>query len=88
MPQLIEPSPALHASWLAARAEWEALGTEDGAGRHLVPEQGLDTAEGFRLWTEALREQETNPVGGYVPATHRWIVEDGVFLGAIDLRHR
>ncbi|ESP98076.1 Acetyltransferase (GNAT) family protein [Streptomyces sp. ADI96-15] len=88
MPQLIEPSPALHASWLAAEAEWEALGTQDGAGRHLVPDQGLETAEGFRRWTEALREQETNPLGGYVPATHRWIVEGGTFLGAIDLRHR
>ncbi|KOU32809.1 GCN5 family acetyltransferase [Streptomyces sp. WM6372] len=88
MPELVFPSPRLHASWLAAREEWGPDAHMDGAG--LGSEDDVDTPEGFAAWTERLRGygDRTRPVEqGRVHATYWWITEDDTYLGAIDLRH-
>ncbi|KJY47310.1 GCN5 family acetyltransferase, partial [Streptomyces sp. NRRL S-444] len=88
MPELILPSPRLHASWLAARGEWGPDAHMDGAG--LGSDDDVDSAEGFAAWTERLHRygDRTLPVEqGRVHATYWWIAEDDTYLGAIDLRH-
>ncbi|MFD5512814.1 GNAT family N-acetyltransferase [Streptomyces sp. NPDC127051] len=88
MPELVLPSPRLHASWLAAREEWGPDAHMDGAG--LGSEDDVDSPEGFAAWTERLRGygDRTRPVEqGRVHATYWWIAEDDTYLGAIDLRH-
>ncbi|MEU8620754.1 GNAT family N-acetyltransferase [Streptomyces sp. NPDC048623] len=90
MPQLITPTPRLHASWLEAGAELEPGDHQDGGGLWLAPEPGLAAPEDFAAWVRLLREQSdhTRPLPeGRVHATHWWIVEGDTYLGAIDLRH-
>ncbi|MGW5350748.1 GNAT family N-acetyltransferase [Streptomyces sp. NPDC004031] len=91
MPELVTPALALHASWLAARAEWPRGAHQDGVGAHLVPEGDLADLGVFAEWVGRLRRQADTsvPVGeGRVHATHWWIAEGGTYVGAIDLRHR
>ncbi|WP_042383752.1 GNAT family N-acetyltransferase [Streptacidiphilus melanogenes] len=90
MPELLLPTARLHASWLAARAEWPAGAHQDGTGLRLAADLDLDTPEDFAAWVELLLVQSdrTLPLPeGAVHATHWWIVEDDEYLGAIDLRH-
>lgn len=90
MPELIFPTPLLHQSWLEARDEWDDGAHTHGSGVSLFPDHDLDTLDGFRAWTEQLRRQAdpaTAVLGRLVPSTYWWIVEDGQYLGAIDLRH-
>ncbi|MFD5413293.1 GNAT family N-acetyltransferase [Streptomyces nojiriensis] len=88
MPELIAPTPHLHASWLAAQREWGPDAHLDGGG--LGSDDEVDTPEGFAAWVERLRRQSdrTLPVDhGRVHATYWWIAEGDTYLGAIDLRH-
>lgn len=88
MPQLIAPTPRLHASWLAARAEWGEDAHMDGAG--LDGDTDVSDPAGFAAWTQRLRgyADRTAPVPqGRVHATYWWIAEGDTYLGAIDLRH-
>ena len=88
MPDLVEPTPRLHVAWLAAHREWGAGVHEDGAG--LLPEDDVETPEGFAAWVERLREESDpgRPIAeGRVPCTYWWIVEGDTVLGAIALRH-
>ncbi|MFK0233587.1 GNAT family N-acetyltransferase [Streptomyces vinaceus] len=88
MPELVFPSPCLHASWLEARAEWGPEDHMDGAG--LGSDDDVDSPEGFAAWTERLRGygDRTRPLEqGRVHATYWWITEGDTYLGAIDLRH-
>jgi predicted acetyltransferase len=90
MPELIAPTTQLHSSWLAARDEWPPGAHQDGSGLRLAPEGDLDSPEVFSRWVERLRQQSDRSVAvgkERVHATHWWIVEDGNYLGAIDLRH-
>lgn len=90
MPQLIAPTGRLHGSWLAARDEWPPGAHQDGTGLRLAADAGLDSPEVFSTWVERLRQQSDTSVAvgeDRVHATHRWIVEDDSYLGAIDLRH-
>lgn len=90
MPELILPTARLHASWLAARAEWPAGAHQDGTGLRLAGELDLESEAGFAGWVEQLllQSDRTLPLPeGAVHATHWWIVEDERYLGAIDLRH-
>lgn len=91
MPQLIAPTDRLHASWLAAHAEWNTGDHHDGGGMWLAAaEQELAAPEVFAAWVGRLRDQSdrSRPLpAGRVHATHWWIVEDDTYLGAIDLRH-
>ncbi|WP_326552781.1 GNAT family N-acetyltransferase [Micromonospora sp. NBC_01813] len=89
MPELIAPTTALYASWLAARDEWGRGTHQDGSG--LRPSDDVDSAAGFAAWVERLRRQgdESLPAEeGWVHATYWWIVEDDTCLGAIALRHQ
>ncbi|MGW0364535.1 GNAT family N-acetyltransferase [Streptomyces sp. NPDC002990] len=88
MPELVAPTPRLHSSWLASRAEWGADAHMDGAG--LGSDDDVDSPEGFAAWVERLRGygDRTRPVEqGRVHATYWWIAEGDTYLGAIDLRH-
>ncbi|MFD3679954.1 GNAT family N-acetyltransferase [Streptomyces sp. NPDC058613] len=88
MPELITPTPRLHASWLAAREEWADDAHMDGAS--LSSDDDVDSAEGFAAWVERLHAygDRTLPVEqGRVHATYWWITEGDTYLGAIDLRH-
>ncbi|MPY32423.1 GNAT family N-acetyltransferase [Streptomyces adustus] len=90
MPELSAPTHRLHASWLAARAEWSPGAHQDGAGLRLAPDADLADPEVFSEWTERLRRQSDRAAAvgeGRVHATHWWIVEGDSYLGAIDLRH-
>lgn len=86
MPELIEPTPDLRASWLESAAEWGDT-HQDGAGLHEADD--IRTAEGFAAWTQRLRAQsdseEVTP--DRVPASYWWIVDGKTYLGAISLRH-
>ncbi|MFD3943235.1 GNAT family N-acetyltransferase [Streptomyces sp. NPDC058579] len=91
MPELVTPTARLQRSWLEAHAEWNPGTRQAGAGIGLAEEQALAIPEVFASWVGRLREQSdrTRTLGeGRVHATHWWIVEDGVYVGAIDLRHR
>ncbi|WP_072313094.1 GNAT family N-acetyltransferase [Agrococcus sp. Marseille-P2731] len=89
MIRLQEPSPALHAAWLAAMREF------DGAVLHGFSTFGFEVEElateaGFARWLERERRQQTEGIDGFVPATAWWIVDDeasGTVLGSIHLRH-
>ncbi|MFD9405626.1 GNAT family N-acetyltransferase [Streptomyces sp. NPDC059989] len=88
MPELITPTPRLHASWLAARTEWGDDAHMDGAG--LRSDDDVESPEGFAAWVERLHRyaDRTAPVEqGRVHATYWWIAEGDTYLGAIDLRH-
>ncbi|MFF9912522.1 GNAT family N-acetyltransferase [Streptomyces sp. NPDC013457] len=90
MPELIAPTARLHRSWLEAHAEWSPGAHQSGAGMRLAEEEAFAVPEIFASWVGRLREQgdPTRPLAqGRVRATHWWIVEDGAYAGAIDLRH-
>ncbi|MFC8277991.1 GNAT family N-acetyltransferase [Streptomyces sp. NPDC057271] len=90
MPELVAPTARLHRSWLEAHVEWSPGAHQSGAGMRLAEEEALAMPEIFASWVDRLREQAdpTRPLAqGWVHATHWWIVEDGVYVGAIDLRH-
>ncbi|MET8507742.1 GNAT family N-acetyltransferase [Streptomyces sp. NPDC004787] len=90
MARLIAPTARLHASWLAAHAEWEPDGHQAGGGTWLVPDLDVADPGAFADWVALLREQSdrSRPLPpGRVHSTHWWIVEDDTYLGAIDLRH-
>lgn len=88
MPELITPTPRLHASWLAAREEWGDDAHMDGAG--LGSDDDVDSPDGFAAWVERLHRygDRALPVEqGRVHATYWWIADGDTYLGAIDLRH-
>ena len=97
MPELVPPTTRVHASFLAAMAEF---GTEGRGG----PGDGSMTGRAIYLyggrWTEPavfrryvgwLRDQarEDAPrADGYVPSTTLWWVSGDEYLGRISIRHR
>lgn len=91
------PSADVHASFLAAMAEFraEGRGGSDDASMVAVEirEHGAswDSAEGFDRYTRWLagmsREDGPRP-GGWVPATTLWWVDGREYLGRIAVRHR
>ncbi|MDO5668845.1 MAG: GNAT family N-acetyltransferase [Corynebacterium sp.] len=83
---LIAPTADLHSSWLAAAKEWGGE-HQDGAAIHLARRYGLDLNDpaDFARWVDALNS-EFVPEGS-VPATNYWMLEDGEYVGAIQLRH-
>ncbi|MEU9859787.1 GNAT family N-acetyltransferase [Streptomyces sp. NPDC047971] len=90
MPELVAPTAHLQTSWLEAHAEWSPGAHQDGAGMRLAEGDALAHPDVFAAWVGRLRAQAdpTLPLAaGWVHATHWWIVEDGAYAGAIDLRH-
>lgn len=46
-------------------------------------------AQRFDEFLEVIRQAETEPLAGFVPATQYWLVsEGGAYLGDVDIRHR
>lgn len=87
-PELIRPDVRLHASWLAAYAEWPAGSHLDGAG--LGADDDVTSPEGFATWVAKLlhsADPAVAPAPGRAHSTYWWITYDGVCLGAIELRH-
>ena len=87
MPDLILPTPRLHAAWLEARAEWGPGAHEDGFG--LAPSDEVGSPAGFAAWLDRLADQSDptrTTARGRHRCTYRWIVEDGRVLGGIVLR--
>lgn len=88
MPELIEPTARLAASWRAARDDWGRGVHQDGSGLHDTDDVETDT--GFAAWVERLRRQadESVPVApDRVHASYWWIGSGDEILGAISLRH-
>ena len=87
MIDLVAPTVALHTSWLQARDEWPG-GHQDGSG--LRPDDDVETRAGFAAWVDRLTRQAdpSTPIEpGLVHATRWWMVEQGHYLGVIDVRH-
>jgi predicted acetyltransferase len=88
MPELCRPSADLRDSWLESRDEWGRGVHQDGSGLH--PEDDVETVAGFSAWVDRLIAEGNTSVPaapGRVHSDYCWIVEDGVYLGAIALRH-
>ncbi|HEX7743914.1 MAG TPA: GNAT family N-acetyltransferase [Micromonosporaceae bacterium] len=97
MPALMPPTERVHASFLAAMAEFQAEGRGDrqdttaiGAEirRHA---QTWHTADGFAQFVQELRleaREETPRPPGWVPSTTLWWIDGGEYLGRIAIRHR
>lgn len=84
--QLITPTVDLHDSWLAAAEEWGTF-AQDGAATHIATMFRLDLRdrEDFAAWVRLLNTDEY--IEGLVPDTNLWLVEDGEYLGAVQIRH-
>lgn len=95
MPELVEPTVAVRASFLAAMAEFaeeEREGDGTMVGDMLV-EWGdrWATDEGFAAYVVGLvrdREEDAPRRPGWVPCTTLWWVDGPAFLGRIAIRHR
>ena len=86
MPVLTEPTPRVHASFLAALREYRAEGAYPG----LDPAE-IASADGFQRYLDRLRAQ-ADPGS---PRRHRrvlqtslWLVEGEEFLGELTIRHK
>jgi predicted acetyltransferase len=97
MPELLSPLPRVHASFLAAMAEFAAEGRGGSADQTTIGsdlrEKRADwgTAEGFAAYVAALRAEaleETPRRDGWVPSTTLWWVDGDEYLGRIAVRHR
>ena len=97
MAQLILPTPAVHASFLAAMAEFEAEGRGGPNDDTMLGTQMRENAArwgtpaGFEAFVRWLREQalEDSPrPEGYVPSTTLWWVDGAEYIGRLAIRHR
>lgn len=97
MPELLSPLTRVHASFLAAMAEFAA----EGRGRpddHSMVGSDLreqaprwSTPDGFAAYVAAVRAdalEETPRREGWVPCTTLWWVDGDDYLGRIAVRHR
>ncbi len=95
MAQLVEPTPAVRASFLTAMQEFVEEGRgDDGTmvGGDLREWAGRwDTDEGFAAYARAVvgdREEDAPRRAGWVPCTTLWWVDGADYLGRIAIRHR
>jgi predicted acetyltransferase len=95
MPELVEPTVAVRASFLAAMQEFADEGRAGDAsmvGRDLA-EWGdrWTTDEGFAAYVAGVvrdRQEDTPRRSGWVPSTTLWWVDGTAYLGRIAIRHR
>ncbi|MFS8197132.1 GNAT family N-acetyltransferase [Streptomyces sp. CWNU-52B] len=94
MPHLVRPDEGLRVSFLEAVDENVAEGDlfGDTLKRELDVYGGAwREPDGFARYVAAVREQELEEGGrpdGFVPASWFWYVDEGVYLGRIQVRHR
>ncbi len=97
MPELIDPDPRVHRSFLAAIAEFRAEDRGLAADRTMLGEEirrfGKDWPDpvGFAAYAagqRAMALEETPRPAGFVPVTNLWWVQGDEFLGRIAIRHR
>jgi predicted acetyltransferase len=95
MPELVDPTVAVRASFVAAMQEFADEGRAGGesmAGRALA-EWGDRWAadEGFAAYVAGVvrdREEDAPRRPGWVPCTTLWWVDGSTYLGRIAIRHR
>lgn len=94
---LVAPAERVHASFLAAMAEFRAEGRggpddESMVGREIREFGGRwETPTGFAEYARALREQALEDAprpSGFVPCTTLWWVDGAEYLGRLAIRHR
>ncbi|MCM0674374.1 GNAT family N-acetyltransferase [Micromonospora phytophila] len=97
MPALIAPAERVHASFLAAMAEFRAEGRGDRQDHTMVGAEirryadSWHRPEAFAGFVADLRAQalpETPRPDGWVPDTTLWWVAGEEYLGRISIRHR
>ncbi|MFF3543616.1 GNAT family N-acetyltransferase [Streptomyces platensis] len=93
-PQLIAPTVAVHASFLAAMDEFLAEGAESvphsGLARELRTWRGRwATADGFAAYVGLVGGvMDDARADGVVPLSTRWWVDGDTYLGRVTFRHR
>jgi predicted acetyltransferase len=95
MPELVEPTVAVHASFLAAMREFARegrAGDDTMVGHDLAEWSGRwETDEGFAAYVGAVvreRDEDAPRRPGWVPCTTLWWVDGSTYLGRIAIRHR
>jgi predicted acetyltransferase len=97
MPELVQPTADVHASFLAAMTEFSAEGRgspKDGSmvGREIqtYAARWMDPAVfgEYVQWLRADALEDTPRPAGYVPSTTLWWVSGDDYLGRIAIRHR
>ena len=97
MPELIDPDPRVHRSFLAAIAEFRAESRGVAEDRTMLGDEirrfGKNWPDpvAFAAYTarqRAMAQEETSRPPGFVPVTNLWWVEGDEFLGRIAIRHR
>lgn len=87
MPELAEPSVALHEEWLQAHQEWPG---EDQDGSGLSGDDAVESVEEFAAFVTRLQNEadETRALpAGRVHCSYWWITEGRRVVGALALRH-
>jgi predicted acetyltransferase len=97
MPQLVAPDVRLHASFLAAMAEFAAEGRgsadDDSMVGRDIRAYGAQWADGsaFAAYVADLGaavEEDAPRAQGFVPCTNLWWAEGDTYIGRIAVRHR
>jgi predicted acetyltransferase len=96
VPALIEPTPLVHQSFLAAMAEFAAEGRGPADGSMIGHDLGTfgdrwPTPDGFAAYVQQVRDQaleESPRPDHHVPSTTLWWVEGTEYLGRVSIRHR
>jgi predicted acetyltransferase len=96
MPELINPDPRVHRSFLTAVAEFRAEGRGRAADRTMF---GSEIHRLARMWPDpvafaryaarqrAMALEKAPRPAGFVPVTNLWLAEGDEFLGRIAIRH-
>jgi len=94
MTGLAPPTVDVHASFLAAMAEFQAEGRGGSADRTMIGDEIREhaplwsTRAGFGTYVLALRAQEYSAVEPFVPCTTLWWLDGTEYLGRVAIRHR
>lgn len=97
MPELVAPTTAVHASFLAAMAEFQQEGRGQPDDQTMIGDEirthrdKWQHATVFAAYVTALRAdalEQTPRRAGYVPCTTLWYVEGSDYLGRLAIRHR
>jgi predicted acetyltransferase len=97
VPQLIPPTPRVHASFLTAMSEFQSEGrggADDNTmvGREIVQYRGRwadpDVFRQYLTWLSGQSSEDAPRPAGLVPSTTLWWVDGDDYLGRIAIRHR